>query len=181
MQFNVAQLLKEHTGQTRQFILHEDISQLDPEIAPLSTLDGAIRLIRTTDGIFVTGKLHCSLELSCSRCLELFSLPLQFVLEEEFRPTIDIVTGANLPVLAEDESATRIDEHHMLNLSEVVRQNMLLAIPPNPVCRTKCAGLCPTCGKNWNEGRCDCESDGIDPRFLVLKQLLDDGTQTKNN
>jgi uncharacterized protein len=181
MQFNVAQLLKEHTGQTRQFNLHEDISRLDPEISPLSNLDGAVRLIRTADGILVTGKLHCSLELTCSRCLEMFSLPLQLTLEEEFRPTIDIVTGANLPMLTDDEIATRIDEHHTLDLSEVVRQNILLAIPPNPVCRTKCAGLCPRCGNNLNDGPCSCKPDEIDPRFQVLKQLLDDENDLKNN
>ncbi|HEX7587809.1 MAG TPA: DUF177 domain-containing protein, partial [Anaerolineae bacterium] len=46
--------------------------------------------------------------------------------------------------------------------------------PPHPVCRTKCAGLCPNCGKNWNEGPCECRQDETDPRLAVLKQLLDE-------
>lgn len=174
MQYNVAQLLKDETGQTRQYALHEEINALDPGIVPLSSLDGKIQMIRTADGVLVTGNLHSSLELICSRCAEPFSMPLQFKIEEEFRPTIDIVTGANLPIPIDDEQATRIDEHHTIDLSEVIRQDMLLAIPPNPVCRSKCAGLCPICGKNWNEGPCDCKHEEIDPRLQVLRQLLDE-------
>ncbi len=177
MQFNVAQLLKEQSGQMRQYTLHEDIRQLDPEITVLSALDGNVQMIRTTDGVYVTGKLRCSLELNCARCLDPFALPLTFTLEEEFRPTIDILTGARLPITNDDESATRIDEKHILDLSEVVRQNILLAIPPSPICRTQCAGLCPTCGKNRNDGACECKPDPIDPRFEILKQLLDEQSQ----
>jgi uncharacterized protein len=174
MQYNVSQLLKDETGQTRQYELHEDIQALDPGILPLSSLDGRIQMIRTAGGILVTGKLHTSIELLCSRCAEPFSFPLQFKLEEEFRPTIDIATGASFPLPADDEPATRIDDHHIVDLAEVMRQNMLLALPPFPVCRSKCAGLCPACGKNWNEGSCDCKTEELDPRLQVLKQLLDE-------
>ncbi|MBI5301585.1 MAG: DUF177 domain-containing protein [Chloroflexi bacterium] len=173
MRFNVAQLLKEHSGETRQHTLRENIENLDPEITPLSTLDGAVVLIRTADGVLATGSLHCSLELACSRCLELFSYPLRFTLEEEFRPTIDLATGAQLPRTEDDEPATRIDAHHELDLTEVLRQDILLALPLHPVCRSGCLGLCPQCGKNLNEGPCDCKPDNIDPRFEKLKELLD--------
>lgn len=173
MRYNVAQLLKEQSGHTRQHTLREDISRIDADIVPLSTLDGNIQMLRTADGVLVLGQLHTSVELVCSRCLDEFSLPLKFNLEEEFRPTIDIVTGAMLPISEDDEAATRIDEHHELDLTEVVRQDILLALPPNPICRTKCLGLCPTCGKNWNEGPCDCKRDEIDPRWQSLKELLD--------
>lgn len=173
MRYNVAQLLKEQSGQTRQYTLHEDISALDPDIVPLSALDGNIQLIRTADGVLAMGKLHTSLELVCSRCLEEFAMPVQFAVEEEFRPTIDINTGASFPLPPEDEVATQIDPHHEIDLSEVVRQDLLLAIPPNPICRTKCLGLCPNCGKNWNEGPCDCKHAETDPRWEALKQLLD--------
>lgn len=174
MQFNVAQLVKGETGEIRQYTLHEDIGTLDPGVIPLSALDGKIQMIRTAEGVLVTGNLRASVELVCSRCAELFSLPLRFTVEEEFRPTIDIVTGASLPLLEDDEPATRIDERHLIDLTEVIRQNLLLAIPPNPICRSKCAGLCPVCGQNWNDGTCDCRQDDIDPRLEVLKQLLDD-------
>jgi len=174
MRYNVAQLLKEQTGHTRQYTLHEEIAHLDPDIVPLSTLDGTIQLIRTVAGIFAFGELHTSLELTCARCLTPFALPLRFDLEEEFRPTIDIFTGATLPLPPDDELATRIDAHHEIDLSEVIRQDILLAIPPRPLCHSQCAGLCPMCGKNWNEGPCNCRREDIDPRLEKLKQLLEE-------
>ncbi len=174
MKYNVAQLLKEQSGGMRQYSLHEDIGQLDPDIAPLSALDGNVQLIRTADGILARGTLTTTVELVCSRCVEPFALPVRFMLEEEFHPTIDITTGASLPVLEEQEEATQIDDHHLLDLTEVVRQDILLAIPPFPVCRSKCAGLCPHCGQNLNEGTCDCTEERIDPRLQVLQSLKDD-------
>lgn len=174
MRYNVAQLLKEQSGGIRQYSLHEDISQLDPDIVPLTALDGNIQLIRTADGILARGTLTTSVELVCSRCLEPFAVPVRVALEEEFHPTLDIVTGANLPMLKDAEEATQIDSHHILDLTEVARQDILLALPPYPVCRSRCAGLCAHCGKNLNEGPCDCKDEQIDPRLQVLKQLLDE-------
>jgi DUF177 domain-containing protein len=172
MRFNVSQLLKSPTGTTRDYKIHEDISTLDPAIVPLSTLDGEVTTIRTAEGALVTGDLHTTVELACSRCLELFAMPVRFSIEEEFRPSIDIITGAKIPLTEEDEAATRIDARHTLDLSEVVRQDLLLALPMYPVCRSKCRGLCPHCGQNWNEAPCDCTLEEIDPRLAVLKNLL---------
>ena len=172
MRINVAQLLKEQSGNSREYDLREDISQLDPEIVPSSALTGNVQLIRTADGVLARGSLRTNLELDCSRCLDLFSMPLRFTLEEEFRPAIDIVTGATLPREADEEIETRIDGHHILDLSEVIRQDILLAIPPHPVCRTNCAGLCPECGQNLNINPHTHIHDEIDPRLQVLQELL---------
>lgn len=173
MRYNVSQLLKSPTGTVRHYKIHEDIADLDPAITPLSTLDGELSMIRTVDGVLVSGDLHTSVELACSRCLDLFAKPVRFSVEEEFHPTIDILTGAKIPQTEEDEPETRIDAHHILDLSEIMRQNLLLALPMYPICRSKCKGLCPNCGRNWNEGPCDCTLEQIDPRLAVLKQLLD--------
>ncbi len=173
MRINVAQLLKQQSGNAREFDLQEDISQLDPGIVPLSALTGKAQLIRTSDGVLVHGTMRTNIELDCARCLDPFSMPLKFVLEEEFRPTIDIVSGATLPHEIDEELATRIDAHHILDLTEVVRQNILLAIPPHPICRNNCAGLCSECGQNLNTNPHRHEHDEIDPRLQVLQQLLE--------
>jgi len=172
MIFNVAQLLKEQSGITKEHDLNEEISALDPEIVPLSALTGHVQLIRTADGVYALGTLRTNLELNCSRCLDEFSYPLKFRTEEEFRPSIDISTGASLPYGEEDEMATRIDDHHILDLTEVVRQNILLAMPLHPICRSNCAGLCHVCGQNLNDNPHEHMDEKIDPRLEVLKQLL---------
>ncbi|MGB8647909.1 MAG: DUF177 domain-containing protein [Anaerolineae bacterium] len=172
MHYNVSQLLKSPTGAVRHYKIHEDISDLDPTILPLSTLDGEIQMIRTADGILVSGNLYTTVELSCGRCLEMFAMPNRFAIEEEFRPTIDVITGAKISLTPDDESETLIDARHMLDLREVIRQDLLLALPMYPVCRSKCRGLCPNCGQNWNEAACNCSLEEIDPRLAVLKRLL---------
>lgn len=180
MRYNVSQLLKDHIGATRQYQLHEDIADLDPALKPLTALNGNVELIRTNDGILVRADLHTSLELACSRCLTSFSLPVRFKIAEEFYPTIDIITGARLPQPEDADTATQIDAHHLLDLTEIVRQDLTLALPLVPLCRNNCKGLCPNCGKNWNEGDCDCEDQELDPRFAVLKQLLDEPPNQNN-
>ena len=174
MRYNVSQLLKSPTGTVRHYKIHEDIVDLDPAITPLSSLDGELTMLRTVDGILVSGDVHTSVELSCSRCLDLFAMPVRFGVEEEFHPSIDIITGAKIPFTDSDESETRIDTHHILDLAEIIRQNLLLGLPMYPVCRSKCKGLCPDCGQNWNDGPCSCTLEEIDPRLAVLKQLLEE-------
>lgn len=177
MQFNVAQLLRAPTGTSRHYEVDEPAGELQPlldtdGIDVTSSIQGTVTLMRTTDGILVTGMLETTLKLGCDRCLEPFEVPVEVELEENFRPTIDIRSGAALPRIAGEELATLIDEHHILDLAEVLRQGTLLAAPVHPVCRPDCAGLCPQCGKNLNEGPCDCEIDTIDPRWSKLQSLL---------
>jgi uncharacterized protein len=95
---------------------------------------------------------------------------LKIRFEEEFLPTIDAESGAPLPS-PEEASVFTIDEQHTLDLTEAVRQYSLLAIPMKTLCKKNCAGLCPTCGKNLNEGQCDCPKDDIDPRWSKLAEL----------
>lgn len=177
MRYNVSQLLKGHVGETRHYQLQADISDLDPSITPLSDLVGTMDLLRTNEGILARANLHTNVELTCSRCLTEFAYPVRFQIEEEFHPTIDILTGARLPQPEDADQATRIDIHHILDLTEIVRQNLTLALPMVPLCRNNCLGLCPNCGKNWNEGDCDCETEELDPRLAALKELLDKSDQ----
>lgn len=174
MRNNVAQLLKSPTGATRHYELEEDIGALDQTLKPLTALYGAVELVRTTDGILVRASLLTTVELTCSRCLDAFSHTLRLRIEEEFLPTVDIMTGARLPIPDDADVATLIDAHHILDLTEIVRQSLLLALPPFPLCRKDCKGLCPHCGQNWNEGPCDCHAAEPDPRLAILKQLLDE-------
>jgi uncharacterized protein len=172
LRINVAQLLKGPTGGARRLELYDDIAGIDEELFVQSPLTGAVALIRTADGVLVTASLETIVQLECCRCLEAFSIPIRLEIEEEFHPTVDIHTGAVLPVSDTEEDATTIDEHHVLDLTEVVRQALFLAMPINPLCKKDCAGLCPQCGNNLNQEQCQCEPDAVDPRLEVLRQLL---------
>lgn len=185
MQYNVAQLLRAPTGTKRQHDVDEPAEEvqalLDGDgVSAHGSLEGAVTLIRTIDGILVTGALETTVELTCDRCLEPLEESVTVELEESFRPTIDIHSGAALPPVKGEETATLVDEHHVLDLSEVVRQLILLATPMHPVCRPDCAGLCPRCGKNLNEGQCDCEIETVDPRWSKLQGLRDEMSKVEH-
>jgi uncharacterized protein len=171
MQHNVSQLLKAHSGVSRRYEVEADIEGLDEELKPRDLLRGEVLLMRTSQGILVTAHLRTVVELTCDRCLEPFTVPVEIDLEEEFRPTVDIGTGASLPVVVEEDGAGLINGHHILDLTEVVRQALLLTIPMHPLCRPDCAGLCPECGQNLNEGSCQCQPRVEDPRWAALKEL----------
>lgn len=171
MRFNVAQLLKEPVGSTRTYHLAEDIQDLGEEVKLTHPIEGAIRLIHTTDGVLVSGQLRTEVELTCGRCLESFANTVEFTLEEEFHPTVDISTGAKLPLEDGEDEATLIDGQHIIDLLEVMRQDILLALPSHPLCKPDCAGLCSQCGQSLNEGSCTCEQSFGDPRWEALRAL----------
>ncbi|MBI2869285.1 MAG: DUF177 domain-containing protein [Chloroflexi bacterium] len=166
MQINVAQLLKSPIGTTRSYDIDEDIRLDDSEPRRVA---GEVELTRTHRGVLARTRLNAVLMLNCSRCLAVFEYPVMVEFEEEYVPAIDIASGVALPA-PEDSSLFVIDEHHILDLREAVRQNLLLAVPMKPLCRDLCEGICPGCGQNLNTGACRCAREGIDPRWSGLTQ-----------
>ena len=174
LEFNVAQLLKEATGAVRSYEIEVDLNgDLDDEdLTIVSPLVGQVRFLRTGPHILVRGVLQTTLEISCGRCLTMFTAPVTIELEEEFFPTLDIITGAAISQPPEVEEANLIDEQHILDLSEVVRQEILVESNSLFYCRPDCKGLCPQCGQDLNLGPCDCQSNETDPRWSGLQTLL---------
>jgi uncharacterized protein len=168
MQINVAQQLRALIGSTRDYEVSEIVDVTGNGNGSL--VQGKVSLMRTDRGILVKGRLDTEVELTCSRCLVLFNCPLALNIEEEYFPTIDVVSGASLS-LPDELSCFTIDEHHVLDLTEAMRQCALLAIPMKPLCGEDCAGLCPNCGHNLNQGPCNCPPQGVDPRWSELSKL----------
>ncbi len=168
---NVSQLLKEPIGSVRNYELNEIVDVAGDGTGIM--VQGQVRLMRIDRGILVRGTLRTQVELTCSRCLSPFSSPLTFYIEEEYVPTVDVVSGASLAVPDEPGGFT-IDEYHVLDLTEAVRQYVLMASPMKPLCREDCTGLCPHCGRNLNQGQCNCLSQPVDPRWSELTKLLND-------
>ena len=170
MRSNVAQLLRASVGFTRIHEVDDLLSGLDA-LNPTCAVDGEVTLVRTNRSIIVTGTLMTSLVGTCSRCLEEFTYSEAFTITEEYFPTIDIITGRPLPA-PEDLSSFTIDDNHILDLTEAVRQYIILAMPMQPLCRKDCAGICPVCGQNQNAQPCDCIRDDLDSRWTVLQDLM---------
>jgi uncharacterized protein len=174
MIFNVAQLLKSPVGTTQDVVLDDSdsLDLRDGEARLAGPITGHARLHRTNESIVVDGVAHIPVLLACSRCLTEFTTTLDVPLRETFYPSIDIETG--LPVrLPEDETAFMIDDHHQIDLREAIRQNLVLALPIQPLCREDCNGLCPECGRDLNVEPHIHETEARDERFATLRQLLE--------
>ena len=170
MLYNVAQLLKEGVGASRRRAISGDLRDIDALNPGITHVEGELLFVRTPRGILVTGKARMTINQMCRRCLEPIETPIEFEIEEEFIPSIDIETGATLPITDEDEPELIIDEHHMLDMSEVLRQYVLVASISPGLCREDCKGLCMVCGKNLNLETCNCRTEEIDTRMSVLAQ-----------
>lgn len=176
MIFNVAQLMKSSVGASLEADINEEHIQLDQDLNIISPLSGHVRMRRINQGLLVNGWVDVTLELLCTRCLKQLQQPLHVPFEERFFPTVDIITGMPLPAIDEnDVDVFPIDEHHVIDLTEAIRQQVLLAIPIVTLCKPDCAGLCSQCGHDHNLGPCDCKPEG-DARLSVLKTLLTNET-----
>lgn len=162
MVINVSQILQEPIGSTRVVDVSDD-EEIDAS--------GEVELIHTDGSILVRGRLSTEVETTCSRCASPFDCRVVFDIEEEFLPSVDVVSGLPLPAPEDDETFV-IDENHVLDLREAVRQYALLSLPIKRLCRADCPGLCPDCGKNLNDGSCSCVQPARDARWAKLEQLL---------
>ena len=169
MRIDVGQLLKSSIGETAAYqIDHWELAVA--EGAPPELVSGVARLLRTQAGVLATVHLALRTRDACSRCLRDVDIPLEIDLEEEFRATVDVLTGAPLAP-PEDRTAFVIDAQQVLDLSEAVRQYREVALPMQPLCRPECAGLCPTCGSDLNQGPCQCPREPADSRWSALAEL----------
>lgn len=97
--------------------------------------------------------------------------------EEQFYPTVDVVSGLPLAPFDQEEIFA-IDAHHEVDLAEAIRQNVLTQRPMVTLCREDCQGLCSQCGHDLNLGPCGCEPEVGDTRLSVLEQLLRERQQS---
>src|SRR5439155_7077700 len=131
--FNVAQLLKEPPGTTRKLEFSEPAAEFDSAVELGAPVEGRVRLLRTSRGILASTEYRTSIRQECGRCLDPTVVEIRGVSEDEFQPRVDVTTGLRL--LDQPESAElAIDERHVLDLTEVVRQDILTRLPLQPLC-----------------------------------------------
>lgn len=175
MRISIADI-KSEPGLRKQVVLEFSPETLElggQEVRFERPFRGTAEIWNADDRILVRGELTGEATLVCSRCLTPFTQPLTVSFEEEFVP-------AGFEGAASDEeqeqSERSVTEYtgDEIDLSEPLRDNILLALPMKPLCDEACRGICPKCGTNLNQGQCTCSdsSKAVDPRLSVLKDLL---------
>ena len=126
----------------------------------------------TVDDIRLVGELSTSLELICARCLDPVKHDVQRDFDLLYRPQ---GTDAGVEEIPVNRSEAEIGYYtgDGLLLEDVLREQVLLAVPFKVLCHEDCRGLCPHCGKNLNQDQCSCTEPIEDPRWSGLKELRD--------
>lgn len=160
LKLKVGFLLSQSIGTSRE-VDYDVPAMMVAEDLKLAFLRGKLRLSRTREGILVQGRLETAREGECRRCLTTMSIPIELTLEElfEYQPGKEV------------QSEFSIESDTTLDLTPLLREEIIVNTPLAPLCKPDCAGLCPQCGQNLNEGQCTCEREDIDPRLAVLMQL----------
>lgn len=161
---HVAQFLQEGVGATRQTRIVLDQLPLDDELVARQ-IESAPKLTRIPTGILASGRLTAMVTMQCIRCLEDAETTVETEYADQYRPSVDILTGA---VLDPGEASEDEDEYftisglHLLDLRESLRQAIVLGLPMAPLCRDDCPGL-PEAAALQGEG---------DARLAILGSLL---------
>ena len=163
------------------------------EFRPLSpvTLSGRLQPLTNDEGgdpgpeeVFrLRGRMSCRIELACVRCLEPFPLDLAEELDLLYLPQssneapaaeeseADALTELSGRGLEREELAVSFYRDERIDPSQMIVEQIVLALPMKPLCKPDCRGLCALCGANRNLLSCDCGPEDTDPRWAPLKTL----------
>jgi uncharacterized protein len=149
---------------------------------------GTVRREKGTT-VILEVRVSAVMEMTCGRCLEPFTLPVYEDVRTRFVPPAEFAkvtaeTAARDGGLESGDSGEEEAESEAnadvvglaeyrddkIDLTDVVREQLYLALPMKPLCREECKGLCPVCGVNRNRETCTCQEVWVDPRMAALKK-----------
>lgn len=142
------------------------------------------RAVKAGATVHVTGTLSGTVRRQCVRCLAEYDDALRLVVVGEYHRDADLKSWPAAPEPLERPVEEGDDDiyHYTgetIELGEMLREQVILAAPMQPLCREDCRGLCPVCGQDLNVRRCECREERIPSPFAVLKTLRETMTPTK--
>lgn len=164
----------------------QKVYQVSPQIEALKLSHGItypvsekedfpLTLHKEDDELIIKADTRVTLQMPCDRCLADVSVTLPVHIDRQVR------LRHNAGQTDSDQTATdleRDDDEHgfiegsLLDADQLVRDELVLALPSKVLCKEDCRGLCSICGKNLNEGSCSCEHDHRDPRMAAIADLF---------
>jgi uncharacterized protein len=127
-----------------------------------------LRATRTDDRVKLAGKLGTVVSFECDRCLAPLSMPVEETFDLVYVPPLG--TGEEHE-LGENDLLMGFYQNGIIDVDDLVREQIELALPMARLCNEACLGLCQGCGANLNLGKCGCSENQVDPRWAALKQI----------
>ena len=168
MDVNVSQI-SEFDGLTIQHVYADGKPELRGEDSRIVGRP-ALKLYATREGekVRLVGSLSAAVQIDCDRCLTPISMPVQQSFDLLYIPPL---RAAEEKELGDDDLSVAFYQHQVIDLDDLVREQIELALPMGRVCNEECKGLCPGCGANLNQQSCACRVDQVDSRWAALNRL----------
>lgn len=175
MIINVAPLLRQPVGAQAEYHLAED--PIDPRgenrgllEANAVSIDSTITGTHTNPGAYLEGDAEARVGVTCSRCLRAFETEVHADFAEQYYATIGVEHGERLGEAPRD--AKTIDPDFRIDLTPLLREELILATPLAPLHSPDCKGLCAVCGRDLNVEP-HAHDEPVDERFAKLAELKD--------
>jgi len=148
----------------------EELNPVDERVSLIApgVVNGKVQ--RSGNQVFVNGHVETRAQVECDRCLK----PVEIPVDADF--TLEYVSGSDyesseVVELTEAEMSVSVFDGKAIDVDEIAKEQILLAVPTRMLCREDCKGICPECGTDRNAGECKCVTNDIDPRWAALKDL----------
>ena len=160
-------------GKKHKYIIDEPaFGELSIEVSNNAPISGEVVFSNIGSVIYVKGFIKTEIDILCSRCLDTYKQQVNKQVEEVLP-----IAKANIDKSFDDENYLEdLDEplfvDNIFDLSEMLRQYILLEVPYKPLCKEDCKGLCSSCGANLNYDSCSCSEKEVNNPFSELSDLL---------
>ncbi|VAX34254.1 FIG01269488: protein, clustered with ribosomal protein L32p [hydrothermal vent metagenome] len=137
----------------------------------IGPVNAHLRIDRRGEEIRIEGNIQGRVALQCSRCLVNFRKELSLDINLLYHPAAEVANEVTYEV-SRDEINIGFYSNDELDITQVIREQLILNLPMKALCDETCKGLCPVCGADMNLQRCECRYESVDPRLKSLKKLL---------
>ncbi len=173
MKLDLSEIVLRLGKRIRYEIDESPIQDIEDGIRNIKPIKGEIVFSNAAKHIVLRGHFTTEVEVDCARCLNSYKMDISLPIEEEILIAGHLLeTTEEEPELPEDAKEPLLEDN-TLNLTELLRQYIIVAVPIKPLCDEECKGLCSQCGQNLNQGPCNCLPEEGNAAFAGLAVLLE--------
>lgn len=147
-----------------------DVSGHEFQLTEAPFITGRVR--QSGLDMHLTGDLKAALVVPCDRCLQEVPFKIEQPLDLVFVPLRAENAAKSEQELHERDLEFSYYDNDEIDLDQLIREQLELALPTRVLCQETCQGLCPQCGADLNHEPCQCAAP-VDPRWQALAELKD--------
>ncbi len=163
-------IVSEIEGEGTELDFSESLTQ-NSLLESIGPVNAHLRIERRGEEVRIQGGIQGRVALQCSRCLINFQQEMSLNIDLLYHPAAEVAREETYEV-PRDEINIGFYSNDELDITQVIREQLILNLPMKAVCVETCKGICPVCGADMNLQRCECRNEYVDPRLKSLKKLL---------